>query len=94
VTEPEKVEAAIRQSEEDAEVLQAAIINGHLSPPENAAALAALQRQSLTTQRLLLTVGEGKYVKVSTVRPVLAFAYTLGGAIIAIGVTVISGRIG
>lgn len=89
----DKIDEAVRQAEEDAEVLQAAIIHGHLQPTELATALSALQRQSLTNVRLLMTVGEGKFVKVSWIRPILATVYAIGGALLAIAVTVISGKL-
>lgn len=89
----DKIGEAVKQAEEDAETLQAAIIHGHLAPVELASALAALQRQSLTTVRLLSIVGEGKYVKTTSIKPILAGLYTIGGALVAIAVAVISGKL-
>lgn len=89
----EKIEDAEVQAMADAEVLQNAIIHGHLQPAELATALAALQRQSLTTIRLLAIVGEGKFVTHKELSPWKAGAYTLGGAILAVATAVASGKL-
>jgi hypothetical protein len=88
-----EVKEAIKQAEEDAEVLQAAIIHGHLQPTELAAALAALQRQALTNVRLLTTVGDDKFVTKASVRPYIAVLIFLAGTAVTTLFTFINGRL-
>lgn len=88
-----RVTEAIKTAEEDAETLQRAIIEGHLGPQQNAAALAALQRQSLTNVRLLTIVGDGKFVTKKSIRPIVAVVAALGASVLTMFSTIITGRI-
>lgn len=85
----------MKTAEADAEILQAAIIAGHLQPKENAAALAALQRQSLTNIRLLTIVGDDKFITRKEFTRELApwkwGASALGGSVITIAGALIIG---
>lgn len=89
----EKVNDAVKVAEEDAEILQKAIIHGHLQPTELATALSALQRQSLTNVRLLAIVGEDKFVTNKELRPWKAGAYAIAGSMLTIVTALVTGRL-
>lgn len=89
----DKVDDAIADAERDAEIMQTAIIHGHLAPAELATALSALQRQSLTTVRLLAIVGEDKFITRKEVRPYKAFFFTISGAVLSLVAALILGRL-
>lgn len=89
----EKINDATKAAEHDAEILQAAIIHGRLLPEELATALAALQRQSLTTIRLLTIVGDDKFVTNKELRPWKAGAYAIAGSMLTIVTALVTGRL-
>lgn len=90
----QKIDEAEEQALKDAETLQNAIIHGQLQPTELASALSALQRQSLTTIRLLTIVGDNKFVTKGELRPWKAGAYAIAGSMLTIGATLITARLG